>query len=404
MHLSVSLYSNRVTMSFSVDITGFSSDDTEELNFFSMPIEEFNTTLATVSKDENDVQIVVDKAHNKVTFKNETTGTKVSRSVYNATVTIDEAKASITAVDDMREKYLTDPVTLKVTNEVSTFIETIGKIMGLLKSQDAVSLNGTVAKYADQLVVISKTLTNPVSDTEVHLKKQLYDAIKPFLKITDELTVYLTKDFSIAFFESKDLGFKSVLNLEKPRYAFPEDTDLKMALPTEERQVVVKTSKAALKDAFVPFNNTFKATPESWNWKKTDLDSSPENLADGKWVLSYANYTGSAESVVPVTVLNNTEGGENGKNIDTDTSAKEKEDFLDLLTGLEDYIENNFYNEKVTKDEQVDKIYNTIDDLRTKASLYNMDCDDSETEKSGYNTRMYDVIDALKAFADTKQY
>lgn len=312
-NLSVSLYSNRVTMSFSVDITGFSSDDTEELNFFSMPIEEFNTTLATVSKDENDVQIVVDKAHNKVTFKNETTGTKVSRSVYNATVTIDEAKASITAVDDMREKYLTDPVTLKVTNEVSTFIETIGKIMGLLKSQDAVSLNGTVAKYADQLVVISKTLTNPVSDTEVHLKKQLYDAIKPFLKITDELTVYLTKDFSIAFFESKDLGFKSVLNLEKPRYAFPEDTDLKMALPTEERQVVVKTSKAALKDAFVPFNNTFKATPESWNWKKTDLDSSPENLADGKWVLSYANYTGSAESVVPVTVLNNTEGGENGK-------------------------------------------------------------------------------------------
>lgn len=312
-NLSVSLYSNRVTMSFSVDITGFSSDDTETLNFFSMPIEEFNTTLATVSKDENDVQIVVDKAHNKVTFKNETTGTKVSRSVYNATVTIDEAKASITAVDDMREKYLTDPVTLKVTNEVSTFIETIGKIMGLLKSQDAVSLNGTVAKYADQLVVISKTLTNPVSDTEVHLKKQLYDAIKPFLKITDELTVYLTKDFSIAFFESKDLGFKSVLNLEKPRYAFPEDTDLKMALPTEEKQVVVKTSKAALKDAFIPFNNTFKATPESWNWKKTDLDSSPENLAAGKWVLSYANYTGSAESVVPVTVLNNTEGDENGK-------------------------------------------------------------------------------------------
>lgn len=90
-------------------------------------------------------------------------------------------------------------------------------------------------------------------------------------------------------------------------------------------------------------------------------------------------------------------------NIDTDTCAKEKDDFLDLLTGLEDYIENNFYNEKVTKNEQVDKIYNTIDDLRTKANLYNMDCNDSETEKSDYNTRMYDVIDALKAFADTKQ-
>lgn len=311
--LSVNLYSTRVTMSFSVDITDFSTDDTSELNYFSMSIDEFNNTLATVSKGENDVVVLVEKEKNKVTFKNNTTGTKVSRSVYNAIVTIEEAKASITAVDDMRNEYLKDPVSLKINNEVSDFFETASKIMGLLKSQDAISLNGTTAKYADQLVVISKTLSASVSDTDVHLKKQLYEAIKPFLKITDELMVYLTKDFSIAFFESKDLGFKAVLNLEKPRFAFPEDSDLKMALPQPSSQVIVKTTKSALKDSFIPFNNTFKASPESWNWKKTDLNSSSENLANGVWVLSYENYTGSAESVVPVTVVQNTEGDNNGK-------------------------------------------------------------------------------------------
>lgn len=312
-NLSVNLYSNRVTMSFSVDISAFETTDTGELNYFSMSIDEFNNTLATVSNGENDVLVEVDKDNNKVTFKNNTTGTKVSRAVYNAIVTLDEAKASVTAVDDMRDEYLKDPVTLKVTNEVSEFFETASKIMGLLKTQDAISLNGTSARYADQLVVINKTLSTSVSNTEVHLKRQLYEAIKPFLKITSELTVYLTPDFSIAFFESKDLGFKSILSLEKPKFAYPEDSDLEGALPQESSQVIVKTTKSALKDAFIPFNNTFKASPESWNWKKTDLDSSANNLAEGKWVLRYENYTGSAESVVPVTVVQNTEGVNNGK-------------------------------------------------------------------------------------------
>jgi hypothetical protein len=300
-------------MSFSVDITAFETTDNGELNYFSMSIDEFNNTLATVSNGENDVLVEVDKDSNKVTFKNNTTGTKVSRAVYNAIVTLDEAKASVTAVDDMRNEYLKDPVSLEVTSEVSDFFETASKIMGLLKSQDAISLNGTSARYADQLVVINKTLSTSVSDTEVHLKRQLYEAIKPFLKITSELTVYLTPDFSIAFFESKDLGFKAILNLEKPKFAYPEDSDLAGALPQESSQVIVKTTKSALKEAFIPFNNTFKASPESWNWKKTDLDSNAENLAHGKWVLRYENYTGSAESVVPVTVVQNTEGANNGK-------------------------------------------------------------------------------------------
>lgn len=328
-NLSVNLYSSRVTMSFSIDISNFVTTDQGELNYFSMSIDEFNTTLSTVSNGENDVLVEVDKDNNKVTFKNDKTGTKVSRSVYNAIVTLDEAKASITAVDDMRNEYLTDPVELKVTSEVSDFFETASKIMSFLKTQDAIELNGTTARYADQLVVLSKTLTSSVSDTPVHLKKALYDAIKPFLKITSEVPVYLTKDFSIAFFESKDLGFKVVMNLEKPKFAYPGDEDLRMALPTEERLVVVKTTKSSLKESFIPFNNTFKATPESWNWKKTDLDSSVTNLAEGKWVLSYGNYTGSAESVVPVTVIQNTEGTENGKLI---ISIMVLEELLNIIT------------------------------------------------------------------------
>ena len=312
--LSVNLYSPRVTMTFAVDIKDFTSDDTEELNFFSMGIDEFNSTLSTVSKGySEEVAITVDKANNKVTFVNETSGTKVSRGIFNATVTLEEAKASITAVEDMKAEYLTDPVSLTVTNEVSAFFESASKFMNLIKNQNTISVCGDTVKYADQLVVLKKKLSKSVSDTEVYLKRQLYDAIKPFLKLSDELTVYLTKNFNIAFFESKDMGYKATISLEEARYAYPTDEELASVLPVDSRLVRIKATKANLKAAFEPFNNTFKSSGDNWNWKATTLDSSKANVDAGKLVLKYTDYTGSAESVIPVSVEVNTEGNDNGE-------------------------------------------------------------------------------------------
>ena len=312
--LSVNLYSPRVSMTFSVDIKDFSSDDSEELNYFSMAIDEFNSTLSTVSNGYSDeVAITVDKANNKVLFVNDKTGTKVSRGVFNAVVTTEEAKASITAVEDMKTEYLTDPVSLTVTDEVSAFFESASKFMNLMKNQNTISVNGDIVTYGDQLVVLKKKLSKKVSNSEVYLKRQLYEAIKPFLKISDELTVYLTKNFNIAYFESKDLGYKAALSLEEARYAYPTEEELASVLPADNRLVRIKTTKAALKSAFVPFNSTFKSTNDNWNWKATTLDSSKANVDAGKLVLRYNDYTGSAESVIPVTVESNTEGNDNGE-------------------------------------------------------------------------------------------
>lgn len=87
-------------------------------------------------------------------------------------------------------------------------------------------------------------------------------------------------------------------------------------------------------------------------------------------------------------------------NKETDNSAREA--FMDLLYGLQDYISNDFYNEKVEKPEQVSKIYNTISDLEAKFADYEAACsEDEKSQAADYCTEMYDVIDALKKFADT---
>lgn len=79
-----------------------------------------------------------------------------------------------------------------------------------------------------------------------------------------------------------------------------------------------------------------------------------------------------------------------------------KEEFIDLLYSLQDYISNDFYNEKVENPEQVSKIYNTISDLKAKFSDYESEADEDEKPQvSDYYSEMYDVIDALKDFADS---
>ena len=75
-----------------------------------------------------------------------------------------------------------------------------------------------------------------------------------------------------------------------------------------------------------------------------------------------------------------------------------KEEFTDLLYSLQ----NDFYNEKVENPEQVSKIYNTISDLKAKFSDYESEADEDEKPQvSDYYSEMYDVIDALKDFADS---
>lgn len=57
-----------------------------------------------------------------------------------------------------------------------------------------------------------------------------------------------------------------------------------------------------------------------------------------------------------------------------------KEEFTDLLYSLQDYISNDFYNEKVENPEQVSKIYNTISDLKAKFSDYESEADESKED------------------------
>lgn len=88
------------------------------------------------------------------------------------------------------------------------------------------------------------------------------------------------------------------------------------------------------------------------------------------------------------------------RNKEKDNSSRAA--FMDLLYTLQDYVGNDFYNETVEKPEQVSKIYNTIEDLKAKFSDYEDTCDEEDkTQVADYYTEMYDVIDALKKFADT---
>ena len=86
-------------------------------------------------------------------------------------------------------------------------------------------------------------------------------------------------------------------------------------------------------------------------------------------------------------------------NLNKDEGNTPKDEFLDLLTGLQDYVENT--DEKIENAEQVSRIYNTITELENRFAEYEDSIDDDEkSEAADYCTQMYDVIDSLKAMAE----
>lgn len=313
--LSVNLYSARTALSFSVDISEFSTDETIGFNYFNISIPEFTSALQLTSNScSGSVEINVDKSNNTVYFKSLTTGTVISKPIYNNTVSDEEAQASVTAVEDIKSTYLQNPISLEINQDIMNFYEAASKFMNNTKNaQNTIAIDGDKIRYGDQTIIIEKKLPKSFSDKEIYLKKSLLDNLKTFIKASGVLTLYLTEDFDFAFFESNDIGYKAVFGLEESRYMYPTEEEAKAILPDESCGVKIKLLKKNLQDAFVPFNGTFKASGDTWNWKATTIKVNKDVLDSGKISLVHKDWTGSAETTVPVTVLANTESATDGE-------------------------------------------------------------------------------------------
>lgn len=308
--LNINLFSDKNFMKFDSDITDYVRDvdlDTSEDDFFSLVLSDFTSTLTKISNGE-DVEVSVDRTTNKITFKNASSGSKISLTTHNSQITTDEVVEAKNMVQNAKQSKFVNTIDAVITPEVISFFETAQKFMNVTLSSNAICVNQSVAKYMDILIVLKKTLSTPISSSteDIYLQKSLIDFIKPMVKtLPSGMPIKLNSEKNSVLIESTEFGFTAGLGFAEVQFEYPSDEELEEFAPNDSQSIKISIRKDELKNAFDLFNGTFKA--ENWKWSIINLMAWNKYLDTGKVHLEHSDYNAEVFTDVNVQVLNNTE-------------------------------------------------------------------------------------------------
>lgn len=306
--LNINLYSDKNFMKFDADVTDYTKDPTiTDDDFFSLVLSDFTSTLTKISNGA-DVEVSVDRATNKITFKNVDSGSKISLTTYNSQITSDEVTEAKNMVATAKQGKFVNTIDATITPEIISFFETAQKFMNVTLSSNAICVNGNIAKYMDILIVLKKTLDNPISTSteDIYLQKSLIDFIKPMIKaLPNGMPIKLSKEKDAVLIESTEFGFTAGLGFSEIQFEYPSEDELKEFAPDASQSIKVSVNKEDLNKAFDLFNGTFKA--ENWKWSIINWQAHKEYLDNGKVHLEHSDYNAEVFTDIGVKILNNTE-------------------------------------------------------------------------------------------------
>lgn len=321
--LKVTLFSNSNFMEFSLDIT--SDLNSGEEKYFKIDASNFATTITKVGKNV-EVEVGDD---NKITVKNSETKNKISLTVLDEVDQATEDNIKDMLANLKSKEFSTDTLEVKVSEDLLSFFKIAQKFMNKSLASNSICINRNVAKYADFLIILKKTLKEEafMADEDIYLQKVIVDLIEPFAKVDDKIKLIFNKDRNKVLIECPTFGITSAMALMPIQFEYPTEDELKNFAPADDNEVTLTISKDDLKNAFNLFNGTFRQ--ELWKWETVTLDASQEYLDKGQIKIEHSDLTAECETFVPVAVSSNTSDGV----INFIISSSCISDFLNLVDG-----------------------------------------------------------------------
>lgn len=322
--------SSSETINFKTCVDIYDTVNDEQNNYFLIDSKDFIRKLSAVSEGySNDVLVTIEAINNKIIFKNETTGTVISLSNFESETTKEEVDESEKFIESKLESdFASGAHDITINAGIVSFINTMDKFMQSTKHTNAVVLNQNKIKYADTLIVVEKTLPETASaeDTDICLNKALIDFVEPYIKICTP-SVKISKDFQKAYVKTPNV--EAILSFSTPTYEYPTAEEIEGVASVDTDHVALDVDKSTLLNAFSKFDDVFKVS--NWDWKSINFNASPKCLNDGKIKIYHEDYSGTVETYLPVTVVEN---NENAANFTDSTTNKEIEKNVDFIFSL----------------------------------------------------------------------
>lgn len=295
--LNCSIYGNGNIVDFSVAIENVSKDP-EDTGFFNADINQFIQAFEKVYMSSSSDMAVAEVHTNKLIVSNEKS--RISVALLDVLGEEDFIEAFGALELKKKEKTTEFPLKTLITDEVVTFMETVGKFISMIGSDrvSGISLKGNKILYSDQAFsIIEKDTEIDFTDGRIaYIPQSMFTFLSSLKKLTEQLYIVFSDDGETVYISVPEISFEAILSLREVLCVFPEENDLKMILPAEDNKLMFDTDIRTLLLKMNMFDGVFPSS--LWRWKTIEFYN---NVADNSIIgMRYNNMCAEVDTDLPV--------------------------------------------------------------------------------------------------------
>ena len=269
--LTCSIYGSGNAVSFSVGLAGLTKAP-DEKGYFNVDVNQMIQAMEKVLASSGLDEATADVTANKITVA--AGKSKIAVNLFDILdeAEFDEAFAAIAT--KKTEKFAsTDPSFALITNEVVSFLETVGKFISMIGTDrvSGLSLENNHILYCDQAFSI---IDKKVGDTltkgnKVFIPQSIFGLLAAIYKLSGNFNVTYSDDEQYIYVDVPNINFSAVISVPQTLCEYPEDSVLAQIAPDPATSLSFEVDIKTLLAKMAMFDGVFPAS--QWRWKTIEF-------------------------------------------------------------------------------------------------------------------------------------
>lgn len=243
--------------------------------------------------------------HEKKSLTISSASTSIVVNCYD-TITDNESKSIYNYwAEKMADTTFVSNLAIEITPEILDVADLATKVITSDDNNNIIVLKDNQIIYVDRVALFYKKLNNITNTGTYYLPKSIIDFIKPLIKETkNSITIHYSLDNRHIYFDLPVYSLQVIIDVADLTCDLPSDEDYANIIPEDDNHILLKVSKAVLKDTLSKFDGIFDVS--DYRWKQISWTISEDSLNKGVIQLHHDDFSAEVDTTLDVTVISNT--------------------------------------------------------------------------------------------------
>ena len=302
--LTICLHGVNSNVSYKVPISNVTIDP-EYINqaYACINVPKFKAALTKCTNSANPITIRVN--HEKKSLTISSASTSIAVSCYDTITEIESNSIYNYWTEKMADATFVSSLAIEITPEILEVADLATKVITGDDNNNIIVLKDNQIIYVDRVALFYKTLSNLNNTGTYYLPKSIIDFIKPLIKETKTgITIHYSLDNRHIYFDLPAYSLQVIIDVADLACDLPSNEDYANIIPEDDNHILLKVSKAALKEALSKFDGIFDVS--DYRWKQMSWTISEDSLNKGVIQLHHDDFSAEVDTTLDVTVIANT--------------------------------------------------------------------------------------------------